>query len=461
MGLSCSKRNWLALSLAGLMTSSVYAAPYQIIDLGTLGGDTNFAFSLNELNEVVGSSSGRALEEDEVTDENPGEFCVSGTGVVLREYCVHAYMYRNATITDLGQFDQDGSFAFSINNNSIAVGYGVITLDDGDPETVADPVTEQAFVSIDGMPIQSIRFPDEAINLTDGLNPVMRAAYISDNNEITGLAFIAVPTTADPDVFVATTRPYIYYLDNDTFQIIPPFVEDDFDFTGTGRSINASGQLVGWGTLEIENGTATQGLLWDPASPELSQPLGTLGGFTSQAYDINDNGIIVGQSDTDENFFRNEELAFVYDSADSSMTRLPEFSTVPEFTNSVAYAVNNANQVVGSAQSSVSANESSAFIYTVGDAALVNLNDMIPCDSGWFLALARDINESGHIVGTGTFEGEVRSFLLVPTGQTTPTDCTQPVDGGGSSSSSSSEYFILSILGLLFIRRRFFNTQED
>ena len=106
MGLSCSKRNWLALSLAGLMTSSVYAAPYQIIDLGTLGGDTNFAFSLNELNEVVGSSSGRALEEDEVTDENPGEFCVSGTAVVLREYCVHAYLYRNDTITDLGQFDQ-------------------------------------------------------------------------------------------------------------------------------------------------------------------------------------------------------------------------------------------------------------------------------------------------------------------------------------------------------------------
>ena len=460
MGLSGSKRKCLALSLAALLSTNLYAAPYEIIDLGTLGGDTNFAFSLNDLNEVVGASSGRALEEDEITEENPGVFCVSGSAVLVREYCEHAYLYRNSTITDLGSFDQDGSFAFSINNNSIAVGYAQITLDDGDPDT-ADPATQQAFVSMDGMPIQTIRFPDESINLTDGLVPVMRAAHISDNNEITGLAFIAVPTVADPDVFVSTTRPFVYDLDNDTFQIIPPFVAEDLDFTGAGRSMNSSGLLVGWGSRELENGgNATQALLWDPASPDLSQPLGTLGGFTSQAYDINDSGLIVGQADTDENFFRNEELAFVYDLATSTMTRLPEFSTISEFTTSVAYAINNANQIVGSAQSSVSASESSAFIYNVGDAALVNLNDMIPCDSGWFLALARDINESGHIVGTGTFEGEVRSFLLVPTADTTPTDCTQPEDNGGSSS-SSSEYFILSALGLAFIRRRLFNTQAD
>ena len=221
-----------------------------------------------------------------------------------------------------------------------------------------------------------------------------------------------------------------------------------------GIEVNSSGILVGWGSFELaEGGTTTQALLWDPASPDLSQNLGTLGGFSSQAYDINDTGIIVGVSDTEENFFRNQELAFVYDSSSSTMTVLPEFSTVPEFTNSVAYSINNSNQVVGSAQASVSNSTSAAFIFNVGDDALVNLNDMIPCDSGWFLATARDINESGHIVGTGTFEGEVRSFLLVPTGNSEPTNCTQPVVEEGSSSSTG--YFVISLLGLAFIRRRF------
>lgn len=458
MGLSGSTRNWLAFSVALLLSTNINAAPYQIIELGTLGGEKNFAFSLNDINEVVGSSDGRALEEDEITDENPGVICVSGSSLVIREYCNHGYLYRNASIIDLGQFDQDGSYALSINNNSIAVGYGTISLSDDDPDT-ADPVVEQAFVSIDGATIQTIRFPDEAMNITEGLNPVSRALHISDTNLITGLAFIAVPTVTDPDVFVSTTRPFIYDLDNDTYQIIPPFAEDDLDFTGTGRSMNSSGQLVGWGTIDLEDaGTTTQALLWDPASPDLSQTLGTLGGFSSQAYDINDNGLIVGQSDTDENFFRNEDMAFVYDITSATMTRLPEFSTISEFTTSIAYAINNSNQIVGAAQSAVSASTNSAFIYTVGDEELVNLNDMIPCDSGWVLTLARDINESGHIVGTGTFAGEVRSFLLVPTANTAPTNCTQPVEEGGSS--SSSEYFILSILGLAYIRRRIFKIQD-
>ncbi len=462
MGFLGSKRNWLALMTASILTTTSYAAPYQIIDLGTLGGVKNFAFSLNDINEVVGISDGRVLEEDEITEENPGTFCNDGNAINVREYCNHAYLFRDNMIFDLGEFDQDGTNAYGINNNSIIVGHGFITLDDGDPDTDNDPVTEQAFVSIDGGEIQALPFPPESANLADLVNPIMRAQHITDTNDITGYALVGIPVPDEDDVFVTTTRPYIYNLDTDTFQIIPPYEEDDLDFSGTGRSINSSGQLVGWGSITLENaGTTTQALLWDPTTPELSQTLGTLGGFSSQAYDINDSGYIVGISDTDENFFRNEELAFVYDIATGTMTRLPEFSTVSNFTRSIAYAINNANQVVGSAQSSISSSNSAAFLYTVGDQELINLNTMIPCNSGWYLTLARDINESGVIIGTGTFEGEVRSFMLVPTADTTPPNCNGTDQGSeGSSSSSSTGFLFLPLALTLFIRRRITSNRD-
>ena len=43
-----------------------------------------------------------------------------------------------------------------------------------------------------------------------------------------------------------------------------------------------------------------------------------------------------------------------------------------------------------------------------------DLNGLIPSGSGWVLTEARDINDSGRIVGTGWRNGEQRGFLLTP-----------------------------------------------
>ena len=45
---------------------------------------------------------------------------------------------------------------------------------------------------------------------------------------------------------------------------------------------------------------------------------------------------------------------------------------------------------------------------------LRDLNALIPASAGWLLTETRDINDSGQIVGTGIFEGQVRAFLLTP-----------------------------------------------
>ena len=45
---------------------------------------------------------------------------------------------------------------------------------------------------------------------------------------------------------------------------------------------------------------------------------------------------------------------------------------------------------------------------------VVNLNQLIPPDSGWVLQEATDINDLGQVVGFGMKDGEVRAFRLDP-----------------------------------------------
>jgi probable HAF family extracellular repeat protein len=134
------------------------------------------------------------------------------------------------------------------------------------------------------------------------------------------------------------------------------------------------------------------------------QDLGTLGGESSIAVDINDAGDIVGDSLTANGFTR----AFLY--SGGVMAELP----VPgEFSS--ARAINRHGQVVavGSSPEPVD-----AYLYQDGHTAL--LRDLIPQDGCWKQLDARDINDHGDIVGIGIRNsdsscGEVGRFLVVVT----------------------------------------------
>lgn len=43
---------------------------------------------------------------------------------------------------------------------------------------------------------------------------------------------------------------------------------------------------------------------------------------------------------------------------------------------------------------------------------MLDLNDVIPVDSGWVLVRATDINDHGQVVGRGRIAGQTRAFLL-------------------------------------------------
>jgi probable HAF family extracellular repeat protein len=126
-----------------------------------------------------------------------------------------------------------------------------------------------------------------------------------------------------------------------------------------GNAINALGQVVGYSYLAPGGRgafhafrTTPTGLVSDPGTD-----LGTLGGTMSQGIAMNDNGTTIGNS------------------------------TLPG--DAVFHA----------------------FIF---DTQMIDLNSLIPANSGWVLQYANGINDAGLIVGGGTFGGTGHAFLLTP-----------------------------------------------
>ncbi len=456
MPIKWSNRLISIFSLTSLVAAiPVQAAPYEIIDLGNLGGVSNYSYSINELNEVTGSSDGQIIPNDEADEEDLPAICQLPNGeTVYQEFCSHAYLYSNSVIIDLGDFAQDQSFGFAINDNSAVVGYAHEEIDDGDEETT-NVIHERAFISFAGGLIEALPFPDEANELAEGIYPQQRALDITNDRKIVGLSYI--PLTNDDEETFNNYRPFLYDYDTGSMTILPLFT-DDAQRTGGARAINSSSVIVGWAESDEEN-NPIHAMLWDPASPESAVDLGTLGGFTSKAYDINDGQIIVGVSETSESYVDNQSLGFVYDpNAETPMIAIPEFSDSENFRTSLAYAINNNNQIVGTAQIKEGYSQrNTAFLYDFDNDSLTNLNDMVDCSLNWELQIARDINDSGVITGIGTIDDEVHSFLLVPTADTEPTNCTElrdqereeenQQDSGSGSGSGLLLLLVLSVIG--------------
>jgi len=159
--------------------------------------------------------------------------------------------------------------------------------------------------------------------------------------------------------------------------------------TSFGYGINDAGQVAGWGKVGTYPALSEHAFLWSGSM----QDLGTLGWAHSTARGLNDNGEVVGYL---VNANQDDWHAFV--SQGGGMQDLGG-------TQSVAWDINNAGLIVG---------ESGQHAVLWDGGQMQDLNTLIPADSGWVLRSARGINNRGQIVGTGTFNGQTRAFLLAP-----------------------------------------------
>ncbi len=158
--------------------------------------------------------------------------------------------------------------------------------------------------------------------------------------------------------------------------------------------VNDAGLVAGWAETDAGD---IHAFLWGEG---VMEDLGTLGGCASMAYGLNDLDQVVGYARTADGLDR----AFLWDRQGG----MRDLGTLGGY--SVAYAADNDGRVVG--ESATAGHGVHAFLWR--DGRMLDLNDLLPADSGWELVRALGINDAGQIVGEGLFRGTKRAFLLAP-----------------------------------------------
>lgn len=170
----------------------------------------------------------------------------------------------------------------------------------------------------------------------------------------------------------------------------------------TAFRVNDAGLAVGIGT-DPNNAARNVPLMYDTNAGTLTEITTLPGDNGGIAFDISQNGFVVGSSSLNQSGGR----AFIWDSANGA-TELP----LPAGASQMgARGVNSNGWVVGTASSAFAL----PYLYD-GDQSYL-IQNLIPAGSGWDLSMntsssAMGIAEDGTIVGTGVFNGEIRAYRL-------------------------------------------------
>ena len=167
--------------------------------------------------------------------------------------------------------------------------------------------------------------------------------------------------------------------------------------SSSAMAINSNGEIVGVADDATFNSHV---FLWTSGGG--MQDLGILGGNLSIPSHLNNNGEVVGGSYIDAS----NGYPFLWTSGEG----VQDLGTLTE-TRGDGLGINSNGQVVG--QIYTPGGDSKAFLWE-DSVGMQDLNDLVDPDSGWTLTGASGINDSGLIVGSGTFGGQTRAFLLTP-----------------------------------------------
>lgn len=360
----------IAVLCLSLPTALLADPRYQIVDLGSLNGNTagNFPSAINDSGQATGYAElsqrvwphpylydGNMIPIGAASDQmgrgiainNLGQIVGDAQHIAIGGYDgFQAFVFAGGHMTDLGTLGGFSSQAQAINDNGQIVGWSNYNF---------SSQGTHAFTYQNGTMVD--------LHTLAGLNGGSSSATdINNLGQIVG--------EVDGHAFLYSNGQTTDLGGCGQLRCVPLSINDHGAFVILSENANG----VGKGFL-YEQGTLTD--------------LGSLGGSATVPRSINNDGIIVGQSTLEElsPFVLNAPAA-----SGASDVEVPFHPTELQLIEGTPIW--------------------HAFIRENG--SLIDLNTLIPADSGWTLYDADGINAHGQIVGNGTINGVSHAFLLIP-----------------------------------------------
>jgi len=408
---------------------------YQIVDVGTFGGPQSWLFNPGWSRAGVLNNQGALAGWADTSEVDP--YCLDYPDCNT----FHAYLSQNGVTTDLGVLSGGiGSQVDWISANGLMAGIG----DNGQQDPLNPALPQVHGILWDHGVVTDLG------NIGGGYNSF--ALGVNNRGEVVGQAYNTVPDANS--IFGYGYQSRAFYWHNGVMQ--------DLGTLGTGTDamavlINQRGHVVGWSYTNSAPSSActnnspftltTGTFIWDKKNG--MKDIGGLGGTCTLAWDLNNYGQIVGAS-----FLTGDSTIhpFVWNAA----TGITDLMDPADTGYGLAFAENAHGDVAGKAcdsltcyavlwrksgghwqridlststqsAASVSVNSSDQvignFVLSTGQYAflsedggpIVDLNTLVPPNSGVLLVEAVQINDRGEIaIGTFDASGNNHAVLLVP-----------------------------------------------
>ncbi|HVO96424.1 MAG TPA: hypothetical protein VMT15_00065 [Bryobacteraceae bacterium] len=374
-----------ALAMAQSSTAQQPKPRYSIKDMGTLGGAFSSAYGINNAGWVTGGSA-----------------TATQTGLAQTGF----FWFGIGPLINLGTLGGPSSEAGGPN----ALGESALI-----SETAKADANGEDFCGF-GTHKQCLaaiwRFGSlKALPTLPGGNNA-QAYWLNNGGQVAGFAEngVADATCSTATPFQVSRFEAVVWGADGKIKALSPLPGDTVSFA---FGINNSGQVIGGSgvcantSLPPTNPGAPHAVLWD--SNGKPTDLGNLGapGAFGVASSINDRGEVVGGafSPIDGSIH-----AFMWTKGTGMQDLGALMPGAVLTTATCCNTVNNSGEIVGLALDATFTPH--AWVYK--NKMMMDLNTLIPANSGWYLMSSCSLNDLGEIVGYGVINGEMHSFLARP-----------------------------------------------